>query len=1640
MIVIGSVILFFISLQVVFLYFSGPILKSYIEKRVVKKTNGLYELKFDAIKVNLIKRSFVLTDFQFIPDTVLYNEMCSKEDYKKTVFELKMDTFQIKNVSIYSLLRRKRNLSVNGIFMVSPEITVIAHPKNRNPKEKLKKDKKSLPKTYIAIKENILPQVFEHFHSFKVNKIELKNGKFGFLKHKNDENKETFSASNISIIFNNIYIDKDNFAENDLFTEDIEIKIADYSLYMKDGVHSLKSKNLYISTQQKIIRLNDIKLSPNNLKGLDTLNKNIYSVNITEIEFNNSDFAEVYFDKKLDLTSAKILGMNINFYKQKKGEKIKREKLHRDSISQKIDLQELLKGNIDDIAIDTIFLTSGNLNLFDNIKSIESNTSIKNIDLVLFNFEVDSTSISDTTKILYADDIYMNIAGFDMKMKDSIHSLSVEQLLVHTKKDAILARHIVMQPNLDKKYFTVSKSKGLNNISIPGLKFKEIDIHKYVNFSILEIGNIEISKPQINIKTFGKKQKKEKNSDVIKLVSSYLDGVYVDKINLDNGYFSYENKTQKKRTTTSGRIDFSLHNFSLDPDNLDFTKFFFANNLEILFTDYKFSVDGDIHELNVDTLEISTLKSAITLKGFSFKPNIKENFASIMRSNNKSIKINFTIPELVISENNIHKAIVNNELNISIIDIFSPNLKVTSYPNIKAKKVKKNYILEAKQNAISELKSKKILNGIIIKVVNLGNNDSLNLENKKTAVNNINNFAIETIEKLFVKVNDISLEDSLYQPIDSIKNIAIYNIYLISNNRLSNEEIDSIEYSSKTIISVIKREVEEVKFDKKEIFAKIGSFLNIIDIDTFRVHDGNFAFFQQQNKNTKEIFENKLSLNLIDFYFNYDSLEQTASRFLFSKDIELNLKNYKFNLKDDVHSIVIKDINISTLNSKIELDNIILSPDTSKANYKKISNLMYAYIPKSTISDFDLIKFYDKQTLDIECFKALKPRIFIVQQGERDSTKLKKELKDLLLPRDIKKISIKKFELDSGIIKISKKIGKIEHTFLKTEFKISLYNFAIDSVLNLNKKPFFIPVENIDLKLNNLKFKLSDSLHILYIKNLSVATIGGKILLKDIKISHDHLNNKYESLKKSGKSTLLDIKIPNIEIEGADLDKIKIDKQLIAENVNIKSPIIDIEILNSLKKTKKNKPKFHLDSLDLYKYISKNFYKIACSNFSADNISINTRTHRNAEIDTFDIKRLSLNITNLLIDSTAKETKFLYSDDITANLQDFSLPVKKLVSELNVGNITLSTSQKKITLDIVALKPTCLKEEFVEKLNKRFIVFDKKDDRYLEKIKDATALDITAQKIEIKEIDLLELINYNKIIAKFVIINGMELLTYKDLNFAHDYSAKKSRFLDFILSKNVPYLKIDILTIRNSYIGYEQLSKGAKAPGNIYLTDFNGTITNITNDSARIADGLKTKVSATAELMGKGTLTAHVTYFLNSPNKYFEMEGSLVNADLILLNEFLADAMNVEVTDGKVDSLYFKFQGTDSVAKGFVKMRYKNVKAYYLKKEDENGIRKRYKIISKLGNALFIRNNNPRMGVFVRGRIGYFHDWSYGEVKFWLGALFSGMQSTITYEGLNSRKIHRQSRRQIKQQKREDKKNGNTNKDKNKFNIFLNEF
>ena len=171
--------------QYVLYYFAFPLLKEKICESVHKNTNGLYQMNFDDIKLNILTTSISLTNFTLKPDTTVYLKLKDENNYNRAIYNVSVSDFEINNIKLKSIFG-SRELGINNIFMKNPVIRLAGKP-----------DEKSKGK-YDAVHKDLYPLISKYFGSVSVNDIEITNGYFDFYKKITDD-KEMAMVGNINI-------------------------------------------------------------------------------------------------------------------------------------------------------------------------------------------------------------------------------------------------------------------------------------------------------------------------------------------------------------------------------------------------------------------------------------------------------------------------------------------------------------------------------------------------------------------------------------------------------------------------------------------------------------------------------------------------------------------------------------------------------------------------------------------------------------------------------------------------------------------------------------------------------------------------------------------------------------------------------------------------------------------------------------------------------------------------------------------------------------------------------------------------------------------------------------------------------------------------------------------------------------------------------------------------------------------------------------------------------------------------------------------------------------------------------------------------------------------------------------------------
>jgi len=1581
--------------QIVFYFFSENIFKPIIKEKVYNLSSKLYSVEFDDIRINFIKNKLYLTNVVLTPDTSLYSELIKNENYNNPLYEIKLDTFFIDNLSVINLLKKSRTLKVETIEFNKPYLKLITVGNQK--KEVERKNE------FEVAKKDLLPLLFRFFNSLEIDKIILKNGFFDFLIL-HDSSGETFSADNITLILNNFDITRSDFLRDEevLYTNDIELKIEGYELKMKDKIHILSASNIYISTLKKMISLDNATLSPNQLDtfSLDTISENYFNISIPKIELLNADFENLYLNKIIDLQAIKINNADLKLY---------RKKHTIDTLKTKIDLYKIIEGNLEYINIDTFTLDSAKLSVYDNIKNKFPRTSISSVTLNFYNFAINSQNVNNLDKILGAENVTLEINNFEHNLKDNVHVLSSEKLSLNSNDKSIHAINVSLLPK--NKLFSSIIYQNINKIIVPEISLTGVDIIRFYNYYDLIINNLVITNPILNIISYSSDNKDFKRTgdnfqdNLTSLTKEYLKGIKINNLNLIFGKFSFQKNSLKKQTVTSGNLNVTLNNFAFNP-NLPVTKLLSAENIDILFTNYKLSVPESFHVLSIDSFEISTFKEGLFFKNIKIQPTENSELYSEMKNNNKSILLNLQIPNLQILETNLQSSLLEDSLTIKNIDIPNANVEITILSGNKEKTQKLQNIQSLKYKAIVNI-NKTVAKNKIESFLNIIQIDSTNLivvKQKQKIIDSIQSFALSSINKLIINPKNININDTTYQALIDIESSANEAINNLSNNNLSDFQNDSIFKLTISKISYVNNSNDKNVIEKEEIYDLVGSFLNVIDIDKVSINDGILIFNNYVDSEEKEIFHNSFSINFYDFYFNHDSISST-NRFLFSKNIDIKIEDYVLNLKDNIHKVLVKQLELSTERSEIILNSISISPFTNV--FTQNSNKLYAFCPKAVFTNIDLNKIYEEQKVEIQKLYLKKPLVTIIQNGEKvnDSTASKK-LTQVLLPSNIKTLKISELEIDTGKIKFIDSKNITEKTVFQSDFNIDISNFLIDSVTYVSNNVFLIPIENLNLQFFNFKYNLNDNIHFVKADNLIYTSENSIVKANNFQISYNKSDTAIVSkliLKK--KNNLIDLMLPEFEISNVDIKKIIKNHELTLDDIILKNSEISIHSFTYLK-SDNDKP-FNIEDFDLYQLIKPVLNKFESEKIIFTNSKFLYYSHKKEIVDTIILENINGKITGLVVDSISRQSrsKFLFADDISIKIEDFSKLIDDSLYTFKTAEFGISTKNSKIFITDFEIVPNYDKSKFSQDL----FGYQK------------SVMDISGRTIEIQGFDIVSFLNDKKIIAKKIILDGIVFDFYKDMHPMINDTIVPVNPMDNL--RNIKkYIKIDTVLISNSKLSYEQLAANKTETGILTLEQINGYAINITNDSNLIANNTILIADIYTKLMGTGNTHITINLPLNSENNYHEIEGTIEDMNATDLNAFTTNAFSASISNGFIKKLHFKIKGNDSISSCVMRMNYENLAVNIWDIDSTQQIKKR-SFLSFIINKAVIRQNNPKYGVFFqKGDVIFIHDKNRQFLYNWLQPILKAVTATIAGKETANMVENILAKVQIKNQRRKEEK------------------
>lgn len=1120
--------------QYVMFYYALPLLKTSICDKISQKSQNLYSINFDSLKINILTRSITLHNFTLSPDTAVYINLVKDKNYNKAIYNINIAELEIKNIKLSSIFGSK-TLKIKELTFNQPIVRLVNKP---NAKRGIK---------YDAIHNDLYPMLKNFFEEIVVNKINIIKGYFDFYLKITDE-KQKAVVGKINIVLENMNINQKTYDEkNKLFySEKIFLQSHDYEISLGDSIHSILASELIVNSFDSTIYAKDVKLKNTKKISLKQYEKkDIFNIKLNKIDINGIDINKAYFQKKVDIKNVLILNPDIKFSKGKSTK-------NNATTHSRGNWNQLIKGTLANIKIDSFKVEKAKLKISNPAKFTNPAYEIEKIDMVLTNFLLDSTVETNKNKIFYSEAIDINLKNLRMRLPDKRHILTTQYLTLSSSLSFIDAKQIKIKP----LFATTDSTVKQINISIPNLKIDNVDIKQAYNNKNYKIGSITTSLPKIEINSFidSAKIQTNKSNFVSTIFDEYFNNLIINRLNIYKGDFNIASKASisQDSLTVEGKINLKLDNFSINKHTFAENIPFKAKNINLQLDNFIIKPSKDIHSFKSSKILINTKDSCIKLSNLNFSANEDSLLLSTLKRLNKNKILDIKIENAEMLKIDLNNALINNKIDTKLISITKPEININIYPQL-------NILNSTDYDSINEgisndtiFKNLNFIDKTIAKIipqqfkllkidsvaidsgiVNLNIKDTLNdkkISTQNSFFINICNFyynsdsIFSTSKFMFADDYQINLDKFKFRLPDRTHTVKASNIRLSTReqnfyaNQLWIGKSQNSKTNPKNVLNLYLPEtfIQGIDFQN---FANTG-FLNI---DSCKI-DNFVTLILKQNVNNDSTTENKFKINQNFKGLNIKNVSTNGAKFgiminekrIVNSDFDFNCNNFSI----DSSNIAKTSSIFSFKNPKAKFNMLyVQTPDganTLKTNYINIDsnnlnirhlffetkqkNNINVYVPQINIANSDIEKMVFSKQINAKNISINNPEIELTPtknaENKIDTTKIENKNQ--------------KFSAIIDTIKSNKIKLTIKNNNNKN-FNLNNLDLFVSNLNTTINHPTVFPTENITIGLNNYSTTIKDSLYKIETRRIEFLPINQSFKIYDFDFRPT--TNRYEFYK-----------------------------------------------------------------------------------------------------------------------------------------------------------------------------------------------------------------------------------------------------------------------------------------------------------------------------------------------------------------------------------------------------------------------------------------------------------------------------------------------------------------------------------------------
>jgi hypothetical protein len=1205
---------------------------------------------------------------------------------------------------------------------------------------------------------------------------------------------------------------------------------------------------------------------------------------------------------------------------------------------------------------------------------------VEEADLLLKNF-VSQRAISAEHTNIYLEDIQLlgqrnpktpfnalgfrvDLENFQLLLADSVHTIKAGEVVVSSLDQMISAKKVALVPNFQKY------ASNYLGIQLEELMLSEADINKVFETAKVDVGNLRINRPIIQLEG----QRKKDNSlmeifDFYALIDGILKEINIDNLQIQDGQFQEKLLTDNFNRISAEQINFDLMGIYIGPDaSKKQNQFFYAKDAILDLKNVEVSLGQGSHFLKAEQVHLSSIDDEVHVQNVKVAPK-----SAVIDPQKTQYTI--SIPALSIQQAQLKKVYQEGILDVANLLIERPNVLIQnlqeSEKNISSSQLKNlanEYLtgvyiqqldlkegtfvmdnnLQWKQDSLSFGKINLSLENFSLDdhtqnlpTFFLAKNVRLELQDYalKLADNlhifKAKNFLVDT-KNASLEIQGFSLAPVKTQKIQSLLDqynktsnidvfIPVFKAYGIDYNKAileSKLHIDRIHIPAPKISFVQHlniKNVEDNEGKQGDALELLKFYFSEILVQSLKLEKGSLSYENYTKDRLRTFAEDNITIDIRGFKIDENSKKEDVGN-LFSEEVNLLLNNYVFNLADGKYNILADQVIFNSSKEEILTKNVRINPNTQATGQVGFT----ALIPSLSLKGIDLESFLLDNTLQLNRLLLNDATIHVLVDKDLvvKAQKVSKK-SNIKLPKTIDFIKIDTIETLNSQFYLNFKQNKKQNELINSKINLKIYDFNLDSVKikNQNLNQIFTA---LNLSIDDFWLTLPDSLHKITFTKIALDTRYEGILLNNLRIIPENLSGKPGIPVFSGY-------IPTALIKIASLSDVGKLESITVNDIQFYRP--EIEIFTDNVKPTERKPVTLQELPDILKNSVLHRFEIVEGNLSLIDKNWQKKPQHFYEVN-LSVTDVNMNFESLF----SLKREGLWEKNFNINLPNLSFYSKDSLYRYQVGWVNFENN--KIQAKDLKISPVM----GVYATNRMLGI-------------QTDIPDIGIEDILVHHPNYEQYFQEETLRAQKVEVQGIHATLFRDKRFTLPIGRTKP--MPQVLMKSFDYpLILDSLLVKNSQLTYVEFPKKGFVPGKLTFEQMSFEFfpwkmgTALQGKDPLVFDA-RWRLNGQAPFEVRGILNAEEPYQLKVHAEVDAFELSAVNS--ILETNVLA-----KVNQGKVEKGTFDIIANNEVATGKMTLLYNDLELQLLDGQTLERGRGRKSILTFVINNLALKKQNPR--------------------------------------------------------------------------------